>query len=245
MFTNTAKEWLLMLVLGVTFIFSLVMITRVSLNDELIATNSEVSVAEAIPEDMQNQLRLEKELIQAHAFYKQKIATYETNIKTLNEKIESLQNYQDKAVQLADLEGIQANTDNIMVKATHGIFPPLVANEKQIAIELDQHLANEPYDAEWAETIENQMATVITEELQEDGNELVEATCRTSICRIEISHESELAEQKFLLAVASRNDLINSVADIVSYRISAEESGDRMAHSVFFIAREGEKLPVS
>ncbi|ESQ14807.1 MAG TPA: hypothetical protein DDY14_07790 [Chromatiaceae bacterium] len=116
-------------------------------------------------------------------------------------------------------------------------------NRGWVALELEQQLTDERYDPEWAQPMEAEIAEVVTPELQADGNELLDTLCGSTFCRVEIGHENEQAESKFLLALASRNELIGSFGDLFVHRVPPEIGGDSI-HSVFYVAREGHRLPV-
>lgn len=240
--TKSVKDILLIVLLGVISFYLVLGNTKVTLTNLLNSDSKGVSFPTEIQDDAQK-ARVEKTLAQTHVFYKKKIAAHEHKINALNGQIKRLQQYKETATPVRGSQDEIASTKPS--SSTIEIEEMQAANQQQLVFELEQHLANEYSDSEWAESIEAKMANVITEELQLEGNELVEAACGTTFCRIEFSHESEPADSMFLLAIASRNDLINSFEDIVTHRISAEDSGDGMAYSVFFIARKGYQLPVS
>ena len=241
--TRTVKDIILILLLGVISFYLILDKPKIPLTSLFQSDSREVSSPIENQGDRQK-AQFEQSLAQTHAFYKQKIAAHEHKINTLNEQIKHfLQQHEEMIFQAPDSKN--KITDNKPSSTIIEAEEQQAANQQQLASELEQYLANESYDSEWAEPIETQMADVITEELRLDGNELVEASCRTTLCRIEIGHEDELAESKFLLAIASRSDLLNNIEDIMTHRVSAEESGDGIVHSVFFIARKGHQLPVS
>ena len=240
--TKPVKDTLLILLLAVISFYLVLGNPKVLLTSLPNSDSGEVSLSKATQDDLQK-VHFDQKIAQTHAFYKQIIAAHEDKINTLNGQIKRLRQFKEVATQGPDSNDKIANTNPSLPMIE--VEEMQAVNQQHLASELEQHLADEPYDSEWAESIEDQMANVITEELQLEGNELVEATCRSTLCRIEIGHESQLAESKFLLAIASHDDLINSIEDVVTYRVAAEDSGDGIAHSVFFIARKGHQLPTA
>ena len=103
-------------------------------------------------------------------------------------------------------------------------------------------MAFESYDAAWAESLENQLNNIFSEQPQLEGNELFEVSCRTTLCRIEIGHHDENAESELISTIAKNNDLMNNIEDFIAYRNSSDDSSSEIPHSVFFIARKGYKL---
>jgi hypothetical protein len=110
---------------------------------------------------------------------------------------------------------------------------------------LEAQLMSEGYDPDWAGPMEAELAGVMTEELQQRGNELVDASCGSTLCRVEVGHQDQRAEMKFVRELIGRQDLIDSGLDVLVHRLSAEHSLDGVARSVFFIAREGHRLPAT
>ena len=193
--------------------------------------------------DRQKILHLEQLLAQTREIYDKKIVDYDRKIKQLYERIRQLQQREESSPQLASTNDDVVNT---LISLPSMSIEDTPENDQELFVfELEEQLAREHRDAEWAEPIESQMTGVITEELRLAGNGLVGTNCGNSFCRIEFDHENELAESQFFMALAGREDLIDKFQDVFVHRVAASDSGDQMLHSVFFIAREGYELPFS
>lgn len=104
---------------------------------------------------------------------------------------------------------------------------------------LDNQFYAEAYDAEWAETVEQEFNTTFNSVALNNSN-IVSADCRTSICRVVVDHTGLDAEQEFMRAFASTGKYINN-GEQGLYQKEVDYNGT--VKSVFYMARQGHSLP--
>ncbi len=195
----------------------------------------------SLPSKNQQKLAL-KRTRQPSGDYYEKVTALEKKITTLNTVIEGLQDelkLQSLGTPLNSEDDIEISKQDVPIE---DLVDPEEKNQDKFAIELEQRLAFESYDTTWAESLENQLNNIFSEQPQLEGNELFEVSCRTTLCRVEIGHHDENAESELISTIAKNNDLMNNIDDFFAYRILGDESTSEIPHSVFFIARKGYKL---
>lgn len=112
------------------------------------------------------------------------------------------------------------------------------ASANQVAAHLDARFVAEAYDSGWAGKTEAKLNQLFVGDMLE-GNQLAAAVCRTSLCRIEVTHSDHGAEQRFLAEFSSSGQFVSDDTSGFYHR-SIDYNG--IAHTVFFWAREGHQL---
>lgn len=112
------------------------------------------------------------------------------------------------------------------------------ASPNQVAANLDARFAAEAYDSGWAGKTEAKLNQLFVGDRLE-GNQLAAAVCRTSLCRIEVTHSDQGAEQRFLAEFSSSGQF---VSDDTSGFYHRRVDYNGIAHTVFFWARVGHQL---
>ncbi len=112
-------------------------------------------------------------------------------------------------------------------------------HENRVAV-LQAQLQSEAYDSTWASTQEQELVNQFYE-LSPEGNLLSDAICRSTFCRIDITHINAEAELQFLAEFATKKAFINDEKQGFYQRME-DENGS--ARTVFFFARKGHQLPV-
>jgi hypothetical protein len=185
---------------------------------------------------------LEKELAQSRHRHTQEVAAQVRQIQTLEERINQLKQHR-KAPKL----NIEPNLDfkltkpSVTMPENHVV---LDEDREMVVFELEDQLAADLDDAEWAESIELRMVELITEAPELEGNELIHTSCGSTFCRVEFQHENATAESKFLATIASHIDLIEGFDEYFLYRTAIDDSLDGRVGSLFFVSRKGYELPV-
>lgn len=116
---------------------------------------------------------------------------------------------------------------------------PMPSDDELLAVRrqhLDQELAMQPADEEWSLAAAEQIATAVGEAVLEES-QLLQADCRTTLCRAEVVHESkadlDLFMERFHSALSWQT---NSHNHTTSYQ-------DGRLGTVVYLAREGYSLP--
>jgi hypothetical protein len=104
---------------------------------------------------------------------------------------------------------------------------------------LEQKFSDEPYDNHWSSVTEQELMNTFYE-ANIEGNQLSEAKCRTTFCRIDIIHANSEAEVRFLAAFAASGQFINDDKHGFYHHVKDPSGGTR---TVFFYARKGHQLP--
>lgn len=186
---------------------------------------------------------LEKVLRQSRHRHAQEVAAQARRIKTLEEQINRLQQHRrDPGLKIEPKPDFALAKPSVPTPKGHKL-----RNEDQelVVLELEEQLAADLVDAEWAESIEVRMAEIITETPELEGNELIHTSCGSTFCRVEFQHENTWAESTFLAAVASRINLTEGFDEYFLYRTAIDDSLDGRVGSVFFVSRKGYELPVA
>jgi hypothetical protein len=111
------------------------------------------------------------------------------------------------------------------------------AREEQRLLTLDSHFSGEPYDADWAPRMEANMQTALEQQALVDS-QLIELACQSSLCRLEVEHENDAAEQAFLhqfLAMAG-------FTKTETY-YQRETTEDGSVQITYYVSRDGQRLP--
>lgn len=99
--------------------------------------------------------------------------------------------------------------------------------------------ASESYDTQWAPATEQKLQSIFTQKNLNDSY-LNQASCKSTLCKIEVSHVNAEAERRFLAAFASSGAFIPD-GEQGYYEKVVDENGN--AKTVFYYAREGYTLP--
>lgn len=104
---------------------------------------------------------------------------------------------------------------------------------------LEQKFSDEPYDKVWSSVTEQELMNTFYE-AKIEGTQLSEAKCRTTFCRIDVSHADSVAEQRFLAAFATSGKFVNDDKRGFYHQVKDPNGGTR---TLFFYARKGHQLP--
>ncbi len=110
-------------------------------------------------------------------------------------------------------------------------------SEESTVAELSQRLTGETPDASWAPTMEAKLRGAFDTAMPE-GTQLMETSCRATMCRAEVLHRDAKAQTRFVAALAPLGLFSNDGQRGVMQH-SEEASGLR---ATYFIAREGHSL---
>lgn len=102
--------------------------------------------------------------------------------------------------------------------------------------ELIQVFGEQAYDERWAPDTEARINDAF-ESAELETSQLLEASCKSTLCRIEVSHANAEAERQFLSRF-SQQPLLQGGGVAGSYQKIVDESGE--IRSVFYIARQDE-----
>lgn len=117
--------------------------------------------------------------------------------------------------------------------------PPLTqeeasARDKRRFEGLAGKLAAEPVDRSWGPATERLITDTIKKPAFK-GTRLLEATCRSTLCRLEVSHETEADRRKFSSTLPTR------LPTLPSGSMRNAEGPDRK--TIIYVAREGHRVP--
>jgi hypothetical protein len=123
-------------------------------------------------------------------------------------------------------------------KAAPAAPPPtqeeVSARDKRRFEGLARKLAAEPLDQSWAPATERLIADTIKKPVFK-GSKLVEASCRSTLCRFEVLHDSEADRHRFSSALPTR------LPSLPSGSMRNAEGPDRK--TIVYVAREGHQVP--
>lgn len=111
--------------------------------------------------------------------------------------------------------------------------------EENILTVMEDRFKSESYDPDWAGRMEEELIGRF-KQLNPGGSHLLDAGCRSSLCRIEVYHEDFEAEEQFVGAYAQLDQFGNNDRQRF-YRSYIDGNGDR--RTLFFSARMGHTLP--
>lgn len=116
---------------------------------------------------------------------------------------------------------------------------PMPSDDELLAVRrehLDQELALQPADEEWSLAAAEQIATAVGEAML-DESQVLQADCRTTLCRAEVVHESKadpaLFMDRFHAALSWQTNSHNQTTNYQDGRVG----------TVVYLAREGYSLP--
>lgn len=139
------------------------------------------------------------------------------------------------------LDILDPNTDGL---ANETNSSPIYSREQQTEQNFDQlalMLEAESYDDVWANDRTQQLTELFSQH-SPVGNELVQTDCRSTFCRIDISHVDDQAEQAFINEMIASQQFIDD-GEQGSYQRQVDSNG--AIRTVFYSAREGHRLPAS
>lgn len=106
----------------------------------------------------------------------------------------------------------------------------------QLAHALDERLDTEPVDPEWKGTVSNKLTTYFAAE-HAAGSSVKKAECRSTMCRVEVAHESMDAKDRFV-------DHVSSMLPPRSQAFVHIEANDDLDIEVY-VLREGQSFPTT
>jgi hypothetical protein len=124
--------------------------------------------------------------------------------------------------------------------------PPLDARERQkqgrqrieqIVAHLDEAFHEEPADGAWATQIEDDLAEDF-HVYDWSGHALAEARCRSTLCRLVVSHDDKDAISAFIMRMGTLQAFANTEGFYQHVTLA-----DGTPATVIYIAREGFSLP--
>lgn len=123
--------------------------------------------------------------------------------------------------------------------AAHDAPNPLAEQEYASAMEadLELQLEHEGRDADWSVETERSIVDALNSETLA-GATLLDARCHSSLCRVEIGHDNEVAQEDFLTQMP-----LMPPFDTSGF-VRLIDNGDSREMVVFF-AREGHELPMA
>lgn len=105
--------------------------------------------------------------------------------------------------------------------------------------ELDALLAQEAYDQVWALSREQTLRRAL-DDAGDDHLQITDVACRSTLCRIDISHDHIDAEQKFIQKMSVQPGFVPDGETRVLHR---EMTVDGKSRIRFYLARKGSTLP--
>jgi hypothetical protein len=142
----------------------------------------------------------------------------------------------------AELAGIRAEVARLRTQLpASSRAPALPEAEPEPAPDpthLDELVATEPDDGAWSGDTERAIATVIASDAI--GSELIDVTCRTSVCRVEVKHADEPTQLAFLGRVLPSPPFH---AAGIARRLSAPDDPSDV-RTIVFLARGDQPLPL-
>lgn len=106
----------------------------------------------------------------------------------------------------------------------------------QTAEQLETRFNQENQDTDWSKTVEESIINKYNDTLV-DGNDLVEARCHSTLCRVEMSHLDQEAQSFFWANVSAIEGL--STEQIYIQSVDNQEEGLK---TVIFVSRDGYKI---
>lgn len=110
------------------------------------------------------------------------------------------------------------------------------ARAAQVLMTMDNQIAEEPYDAQWAPGMQDSIMTALRQEIF-NGTELVDLSCKSSLCRINVQHASVDTEHDFMSQFVASAGFTDTE---VFY--SREEHEDGSVQETYYISRDGHQL---
>lgn len=132
-----------------------------------------------------------------------------------------------------------ASSSSSMARATARVLatPARGPSDEAVAEGLDKLFQSEGVDAQWAPAAQARLRGSY-DSASPAGSMLVEAACRSSLCRVEVTHSDEAAQARFVAVLAPRGLFAN---DGVS-GVAVHQAQGKGLRSVYYIAREGKDL---
>jgi hypothetical protein len=110
----------------------------------------------------------------------------------------------------------------------------VAARDKKRFEGLAGKLAAEPVDLSWGPATERAITDTLKKPVFK-GSKLLEATCRSTLCRFEVSHETDADRHRFSSALPTR------LPSLPSGSMRNAEGPDR--RTIVYVAREGHRVP--
>jgi hypothetical protein len=110
----------------------------------------------------------------------------------------------------------------------------VAARDKRRFEGLAGKLAAEPVDLSWGPATERAITDTLKKPVFK-GSKLLEATCRSTLCRFEVSHETDADRHRFSSALPTR------LPSLPSGSMRNAEGPDR--RTIVYVAREGHRVP--
>ena len=175
---------------------------------------------------------------------KQTIEQLQVQVKNLSRKLELTRTYNASQIsnQKAEVTGqepvkcVQAASVNALSQQGQGSQTRL--DENKTAKLLEQYYYSEQKDYAWAGRTEEKMLNLF-KKANPGNSQLLDSSCRSTMCRIEISHPSPEAEQAFIAAITQTGAVASNEKQGLYHAVKEADGGVR---SLFFYSRNGYDL---
>jgi len=150
---------------------------------------------------------------------------------------------QEKATDIVDDISVMPPPlpDNVTMPAGIAAFYPVVPKQNALVDSLQEKFNAELYDEVWAAETEQKLLNLFIKS-EAIGNQLEGAACRSTFCRIDVSHMNAEAEQNFIASFATSGQFVDDGERGFYYR-EADNNGS--IRTVFYYARKGHQLPLN
>lgn len=110
------------------------------------------------------------------------------------------------------------------------------ARVEQVLAAMEGQIAVESYDAQWAPGIEDAIIATLQQPMF-NRTELIDLSCKSSLCRINVQHAGVDAEQEFLSQF-----IVSAGFTDTEVFYSREENNDGSVQETYYISRDGQRL---
>lgn len=115
------------------------------------------------------------------------------------------------------------------------------SKQDETIMALQEQFYTEAYDEVWAAKTEQHLRGLFSKK-QASGNQIEQAACRSTFCRIDVSHDSVETEREFIAAFAVSGQFIDDSQQGYYHR---EADGSGSVRTIFYLARKGHQLPIN
>jgi|GEM_PF-4526251 len=120
---------------------------------------------------------------------------------------------------------------------------PVAVSAVSLVDALETRFETEQYDPAWNDPLQAPLRRVFGETSRFAGNELVDARCQSTLCRVEVRHHEASARDQLLLSIAGQaGSFPADINEFFDYEIDAADSIDGLARTIVFVARPGHGL---
>lgn len=196
-------------------------------------------------DDRRRVAELERELAAARRRHAQQETVQASRIAELEAQVASLQRQRSRfgTDMAADAYAMDYENGATTARGRQG-------NDRDaVLFALEENLAMQPVDSDWERDIELDLYDLFAETPGLDDSALLQASCGSTFCRVEIEHADARAEARLLAAVARQSAWSADYQDVFQYRPAEDDHRDDHRDdgttSVFFVSRKGFGLPMS